>query len=446
MTAKKIDRRTLLRGAGTAVALPILEAMLPRSILAASAKPTAPLRMGFFFLPNGMQMNHWTPKKEGPLEELPKTLKPLAPLKDQVMILTGLMQDNASAKGDGAGDHARSAACFLTGAHPVKTAGGNIRVGVSVDQVAASRIGRFTQFPSLELGCEQGSQVGSCDSGYSCAYSSNISWRSPSQPMTKEVNPRSVFERFFGSGEAAEKDKARAKRQAYDKSVLDFVREDAARLQRSLGVADQRKLEEYLTAVREVELRIDRGEKLSADQFPEVKRPEGVPKAFKDHLRVMYDLLALAFRADLTRVSTMMLANEGSNRGYPFLGVPEGHHDLSHHGNDAKKREKIQKIDEFHIEQFAYFLERLRSTPEGDGTLLDHCMLLYGSGIGDGNRHNHDDLPIMLCGKANGQLKPGRHLRVNATPLNNLFLSMLDRMVVPCPSLGDSTGRLAGLA
>jgi hypothetical protein len=431
------------------MALPLFEAMHNPLAIAAgdSAAPAAPLRMAFFYVPNGVHMQAWTPKAEGENFELPATLEPLANFKNDLCVLTGLTQRKAEANGDGGGDHARALASFLTGRQARKTAGADIRIGVSVDQVAATEIGRYTRFASLELGCEAGQQSGNCDSGYSCAYSSNISWKSESQPMAKEVNPRTVFERLFTNGRPGESAEARAKRQRYNQSILDFVRDDARLVREKLGATDQRKFDEYLHAVRELEVRITRAD-AAADRetvagFP---RPTGVPGDYAAHIRLMEDLMVLAFQGDVTRISTMVFANEGSNRSYPFLEVPEGHHDLSHHGNDEKKHEKLKKINLFHVTQFAHFLERLKSIPEGNGTLLDNCMIVYGSGIGDGNRHNHDDLPIVLAGRGSGTIKPGRHVVYsNGTPLNNLYLSMLDRMHVKCESLGDSSARLKQL-
>lgn len=444
-----ISRRTALKGLGTAVALPLLDAMLPAAALAGGAAPSAaaPLRMVFWFVPNGVHMPDWTPATEGTDFELPSILEPLAPHKDRLLVLSGLTHDKARANGDGPGDHARSAACFLTGCQPFKTHGANIRVGVSADQVAAQEVGHTTRFPSLELGCERGLQAGNCDSGYSCAYSSNISWRTESTPMGKEVNPRLVFERLFASELKDEASQSRFERQRYQRSVLDYVREDARRLQNRLGRTDRRKLDEYLTAVREIEQRIARAEHESASELPEFETPEGIPQEYAQHIRLMADLQVLAFQTNLTRIATFMLANEGSNKPYPFIGVSDGHHDLSHHGNDEEKQARISKINRFHMEHFAYFVDRLRKIPEGESNVLDNSMIVYGSGIGDGNRHNHDDLPILLVGGGAGTLTPGRHLRYGKeTPLNNLYLSMLDRMGVEVEVLGDGNGRLENLA
>lgn len=444
----QISRRTVLRGLGTAIALPWLEGMAPAADLAGGAIRSLPKRLAFLYVPNGAHMQAWTPSKEGSDFELPFILEPLKQYKDDLLVLTGLAQDNAAAHGDGGGDHARSLASFLTGAHAVKTDGANIKAGVSVDQVAAQQIGKLTRFPSLELGCDRGAQSGNCDSGYSCAYSSNISWRSPNTPMAKEVNPRLVFDRLFANQSREESSAARAKRNLYRRSILDFVAEDASQLKGRLGSTDRRKVDEYLTAVRELERRVANADSHAGDV--EVaggfKKPTGIPQDFKDHIRLMGDLMVLAFQGDVTRVSTFMFANEGSNKSYSFIGVPEGHHDLSHHGGDAEKHEKIKKINRFHLEQFAYMIGKLKSIKEGGGTLLDNVMLVYGSGIGDGDRHNHNDLPILLAGRGGGTLKAGRHLKYpKDTPLNNLYLSMLDRVGAPIGSLGDSKGRLPNL-
>ncbi len=438
-----ISRRTVLRGLGTALALPWLEAMGPLTnwVAGAPAASAAPNRMAFLYVPNGKNMPDWTPKTEGAGFQLPPILEPLAPVKDDVLVLTGLTADKARPNGDGPGDHARALAAFLTGCQPRKTDGTDIRAGISVDQVAAARLGDQTRLPSLEIGCEQGAMAGNCDSGYSCVYSSAISWRSATQPLPKEVNPKLVFERLFG-GPTAD----RVRRDRDRKSILDFVREDSRDLEGRLGANDQRKLDEYFAAIRDVELRIEKAAKMPEVKPAGVARPTGIPARMDEHLRLLCDLLVLAFQADVTRVCTFVFANEGSNRPYAFIGVPEGHHDLSHHGNDPKKRAKIRDINRFHVSQLAYLLTKLKSIEEGDGTLLDHCMIAYGSGNSDGNRHNHDDLPILLAGKGCGTIKPGRHLRyARNTPLNNLWVSMLDRIKVGVPSLGDSTGRLNDL-
>lgn len=442
---KRLSRRTILRGLGATVALPWLEAMGPQSSWVHAANPSqaAPNRLAILYVPNGCNMADWTPATEGTDFELPHILKPLEPVRSQVCVLTGLTADKARANGDGAGDHARALAAFLTGAQPRKTDGTDIRAGISVDQVVASRMGHLTRLPSLEIGCEASAMAGSCDSGYSCVYSSTMSWRSSTQPLPKEVNPRLVFERLFGN----EKDSRRAEREAARKSILDFIRDDTKQVAQRLGSSDQRKLDEYFSSIRDIEVRMERASSFEPLETPDFPKPEGVPGDYAEHLRLMCDLLVLAFQADITRVSTFVLANEGSNRPYPFISVPEGHHDLSHHGNDAAKKQKIRDINTFHMQQFAYLLQKLQSIPEGDGTLLDHCMIAYGSGNSDGNAHNHDDLPVLLAGSGGGTIYPGRHIRYEKeTPLNNLWISLLDRMEINLDQLGDSTGRLPNLS
>jgi hypothetical protein len=390
-------------------------------------------------------MPDWRPKQVGSSFALPSILESLGPFRDELLVLSGLGQNNAEALGDGPGDHARSLSCFLTGVHPLKTDGANIRVGISADQFAAQQIGGRTRLPSLELGVERGGQSGNCDSGYSCAYSSNISWRSPTTPMAKEINPRSVFDRLFVSRAVTGDAGVRQKQELFKRGILDFALEDAQQLRGRLGMNDRRKLEEYLTSVREIERRISQSAKAAADLPPGASRPTGIPPAYGEHIRLMFDMMALAFQTDSTRICTFMYANEGSTRPYPFIGVPEGHHDLSHHGGDTTKHEKIKKINRFHVELFAYLLGKLKTAREGEHSLLDSTMIVYGSGISDGDRHNHDDLPILLAGKGGGTLKPGRHLEYSPQPLNNLYLSLLDRMSVFVERLGDSTGRLPGL-
>jgi hypothetical protein len=448
MTEKPIKRRTFLKGIGTAMSLPLLEGMLPLSVLAQSAtKAAKPTRMAFIFVPNGLSMEHWTPATQGTGYALPSLLEPLKDLRNDFSILTGLSQDNAAALGDGPGDHARSTACWLTGVHPKKTAGADIRNGISVDQVAALKIGRQTPFASLELGCERGAMAGDCDSGYSCAYSSNVAWRSETLPVAKEVNPRLVFERLFGSGDKAGEEQSRARRDLYNQSILDIVSEDAERLKSRLGKKDQSKLDEYFQGVRDIERRLVRMEEAGKQMaLAGAKKPNGIPPDYAEHIRLMGDMMVLAFQADLTRVCTFMFANDGSNRSFGFIGVPEGHHDISHHGLDPNKLERKRKIDTFQLEQLAYVLRRLKETKEGDSNLLDNSMVLFGAGISDGNRHNHDNLPVLLAGRAGGSLRTGRHLVYqNHTPLNNLFLSMLDRVGIPTETLGNSSGKLSQL-
>ena len=444
--SERISRRTILRGVGAAVALPLLEGMLPR-FASAQVAPKKAVRMAFLFVPNGVDMANWTPTAEGAGYVLPEILQPLQNLRGSFNVLTGLAQNNARALGDGPGDHARSTACWLTGVHPKKTAGSDIRNGISADQVAAQQIGNLTRFPSLELGCERGAMAGDCDSGYSCAYSSNISWRSETTPVAKEVNPRLVFERLFGDGDALAQGENQAKRALYKQSILDFVLEDAVKLKAQLGGRDQKKIDEYFQAVREIEQRLERFEKNRATALASgVKQPAGIPNDYGEHIRLMGDMMILAFQADLTRVATFMFANDGSNRSFRQIGISEGHHDISHHGRSAEKMAKKKQIDRYHVEQLAYILNRMASIKEGDGTLLDNSMIVYGAGISDGDRHNHDDLPILVAGKGGGALRTGRHIKYAAhTPMNNLFLSMLDRVGVRVETLGDSTGKLQGL-
>jgi hypothetical protein len=446
---RRLSRRTVLKGLGTALALPWLEAM-SSSVSAAPAATGLPKRMAFLYVPNGVRMEEWTPLKTGRQVTLPGLLDTLKEFRQDFSILTGLTCDKARPNGDGPGDHARAMASFLTGRQARKTHGADIKAGISVDQLAAQKLGEATRFPSLEIGAEGGRQAGNCDSGYSCAYSSNLSWRSDSTPQPKEINPKQVFERLFGNTNREEAAAARAKRERYRKSILDLVAEDAGDLKKQLGVADQRKLDEYLSGVRDVELRLTRAASQPIKEAPLPKdavKPTGIPKDYQEHLRLLTDLLVLAFQGDVTRIVTFVYANEGSNRAYPFVGVSEGHHDLSHHGRNKTKLEKIQKINTFHLEQFAYLLKKLKSVKEGEGkTLLDSCMVVYGSGNSDGDRHNHDDLPILLAGHGGGTLHPGQHLRVRReTPLTNLYVSLLDNVGVRVSSFGDSTGRLADL-
>ncbi|MEI7986081.1 MAG: DUF1552 domain-containing protein [Armatimonadota bacterium] len=446
MSQTPLNRRTFLKGLGTLMALPVLEGMAPLAYASGSGAIAAnPTRMAFVFVPNGINMAEWTPKAAGALQMTP-ILQPLAELQKDISILTGLSQQNAFALGDGPGDHARSTAAWLTGVHPRKTAGADIKNGISVDQVAAQAIGNKTRFASLEIGCERSGLAGDCDSGYSCAYSSNISWKSENTPIPKEVNPRLVFERLFGSGAQSEEQESMARRDLFNKSILDFVMEDAANLKSRLGKRDQMKMEEYFTAVRDIENRLTRFEnQAKLEAAAGVGRPKGIPGDFGDHIRLMGDMMVLAFQADLTRVATFMFANDGSNRSYAQIGVSDGHHDISHHGQQADKLDKKKAIDTYHIQQLAYVLKRMKSIKEGDSTLLDNTLLVYGAGISDGNAHNHNNLPILLAGHGGGY-KSGQHVVYDDhTPLNNLFITMLDRVGVRVDKLGDSNGKLNGL-
>ncbi len=433
-----LARRTVLKGLGASLALPILDAMVPKAAWAAPEKLAA-TRMAFIYVPNGAIMQDWTPQAEGKSFELSKTLSPLAEHRSDLLVLSGLAHNLARAHGDGAGDHARDSAVFLTGARPRKS-DSDIQVGQSVDQFAAERIGRDSRLPSLELGTEAGRQAGRCDSGYGCAYQSNISWKSATTPMAKEIRPQAVFERMFGGDLDP---KVQAKRAFFRQSILDFVADDASQLSKRLGASDKHKMDEYFTSVREIEQRIDRAGKKLPDA-PKMDLPEGVPSDFAMHVKLMYDLMLVAFQTDTTRISTLMLANSGSNRKYMELGVAEGHHQISHHQNEKDKIAKLQKIDQYMVEQFAYFLKRMKATKEGDSNLLANSMIMYGGAIADPNRHAHHDLPILLAGQGGGNIDTGRHLRVpKETPVSNVFVSMLQALKINVDSFGDSNGKLS---
>lgn len=438
----QIDRRTVLKGFGATLALPFLESMMPQGVLAASA-PKTPIRTAFIFVPNGINMEHWVPSGN----QLPYTLQPLQSLKSKFNIMSGLAQRNAFALGDGAGDHARSAAAWLTGCHPRKTSGANIKAGISFDQILAKEFSNITRFSSLELGCERGGLAGDCDSGYSCAYSNSISWRTDSTPVAKEVDPRLVFERLFASENQNESEISKAQRLAENKSILDFIMEDAKALNKKLGHTDRMKLDEYMTGVREIERRLLFLEKQTKDfSSSSLANIQGIPSDYQDHIRIMGDLMVLAFQTDTTRVSTFMFANEGSNRSYKMIGVSDGHHEMSHHQRTQEKLEALKKINNFHVTQLAYILNKMDSIKEGDKTLLDNSMVVYGAGICDGDRHNHDDLPVLLAGLGGGKIKSGQHLKFTSnTPMTNLFLSMADKINIPVEQIGDSTGKLIQL-
>jgi hypothetical protein len=435
----QISRRTMLRGTGATIGLPFLEAMFPRTLLAAPAAKV-PLRAAFFYTPVGVNMEAWRqPKTPG----LPETLEPLKKLAGSICHITGLAHKNGEGLGDGAGDHARDGGVYLTGMHPKKTDGKDIQVGVSADQVIAQQIGSETRFPSLELGTDGGAQSGNCDSGYSCAYSSNISWRTASQPNAKETNPRNLFIRLFGDPKARASEAEIAREASYTRSILDMVNEDSKRLRNRLGTSDQGKLDEYLEGVRAIEKQIQGAEKMAANPPPNIEVPSGQPADHGDHIRILCDILAAAFQTDSTRVATFMLANSGSNRSFPSLGFPEGHHTISHHAGDKAKLDKIKKIDKYYIELFAGFLEKLSAVKEERGTVLDNSMIVYGGALSDGNRHNHDDLPVLLAGKGGGTLASGRFLKMQGQPLCSLFLSIFDRMKVRAAQFGDTSKRAA---
>ena len=441
-------RRAFLRGLGTVMALPYFESFGHRAFAAAPrALAKAPTRMAFVYVPNGKNMVDWTPTAVGTQFDLPATLQPLARVRNQLNVISGLAHQNATAGPDGAGDHARASATFLTGVRAKKTQGADIRVGQSIDQFVAQQVGGMTRFASLELGTDRGQTAGNCDSGYSCAYSFNIAWRTPSQPMPPEVDPRQAFDRLFGSGRSTETAAARALRERRELSILDFVQDDAKALQKQLGRTDQRKLEEYLTAVRDLEERIKKSDKLGFE-VSDSTRPAGVPAEFAQHVKLMFEVMTLAFRTDTTRIATFVMAHDGSNRAYPEIGVKEGHHEISHHGGAKEKKDNLAKINHLHVQLFAAWLEQLKATRDLDGhTLLDNSMIVYGSGIEDGDAHRHSNLPLLLAGGGGGTLTSGRHIKLSEqVPMANLFLSLADRMGVKAERFGDSTGRLKELA
>ncbi len=454
-----LTRRHFLRGLGVGLALPALDSLTPFKLLAAEAKaagqlattPTgAPLRTAFVYFPNGAHQGHWWPEGEGKefqLAQLNRTMLPLEKLKDQIQVLGELDHVNATPGPDGAGDHARANATFLTGERARKTDSAYIHVGVSIDQVLAKHAGHLTRLPSLELSCDSVRKSGRCDSGYSCAYQYNISWSSPTTPMPPEPNPRLVFERLFGAGSVGERQSNFQHRQQTERSVLDFVLEDARSLQKQLGQGDKAKLDEYLTSVREIETRIQRAESFGKLPQGPVDAPAGIPADFGAHMDLMYDLLTLAFQTDSTRIATFLLAGDGSNRAYPQIGIPQGHHDLTHHRENPEMMEKVAQIDTYYMERFAKFLEKLAQTKDTDGrSLLDNSMIVYGSGHADGNRHSHVNLPIILAGRGGGALTPGRFVKHGSVPTTNLFLAMADRIGVKgLGKFGDSTGRVASV-
>ena len=440
---KALPRRLFLRGMGTAVALPFLDAMVPaRAFGAALAKP--PVRLAFLYVPNGVIMNHWNPDYDGKLTTLPRILKPLESHKDDILLLGNLTHNGGRALLDGGGDHARATGGYLTGCQPRKTTT-EIKTGISCDQVIANKIGNQTRFPSLELGMEAPQQAGNCDSGYSCAYTNNLSWRNESQPLPPTLDPRALYERLFGD-DAEMTPQARALRSEFRGSVLDFVSEDTKRLEGRVGPADKRKLDEYLTSIREVEVRIGKTEKENAQIDPHMEKPLGAPADFAEHFKMMSDMLTIAFQADLTRVSTFLLAREGSSRAYHEIGVSDGHHGLTHHRNNPDMIEKVAQINCYHLREFTAWIEKLKSIKEGDGTLLDHSMIVYGSGISDGNRHTHEDLPTVIAGRGGNFIKPGRRVIYRReTPICNLYMTLMDRMGVNVDHFGDATGALQGV-
>jgi hypothetical protein len=442
ITKMALPRRTFLRGMGVTLALPLLDAMVPAlsAVASSSAKPVR--RLGFIYTPNGATMSAWTPPGEGTkIDTLSPTLSPLERFKDQVVVPTGLSQRQAESMGDGNGEHSRGQTVWLSGVHPKRTEGADVEAGITVDQIAAQAIGKDTPLLSLEMALEQNYLVGNCDNGYSCVYWNTISWRTPTTPLPMEVNPRVVFERLFGDGGTPEQ---RLSQVREDRSILDSVREAVSTLQGRLGAGDRARVAEYLDSMREIERRIQIAEKQGGESVVDLpNRPIGVPEAYDDHAKLMFDLAALAFQADITRVFTLLLGREQTNRPYPWLGVPEAHHSVSHHQNDPIRLAKAAKINTYHIELLARFADKLKSIPDGDGTLLDHSMLLQGSGLSNSDQHSHIDLPLVLVGGGAGTLKGGRHLRFpKDTPMNNLHMAMLEKVGVPVDQFGDATGRV----
>ena len=444
--AHLIPRRTFLRGLGTAIALPTLEAMLPSRALAAG-NIKFPTRMAFIYIPNGVIQKKWNVSGEGSKYKFSHILEPLTKHREDLLIFSGLAHDKARANGDGAGDHARANATFLTGRQARKTSGANIRLGVSVDQVAAQKLGGETRLASLELSSDGVRVSGRCDSGYSCAYQFNLSWKNDSTPMPPESNPRAVFDRLFTRGSKKEIDENKLRRERSRKSILDFAMEDAKRLEKKLGWTDRQKLEEYLESIRELEKRIETMGASNPNLPPGYSAPVGRPRKFGDHVRMMGDMMTLAFQTDSTRIASFLLAHDGDNRSYPHLGVKDGHHSLSHHRDTPSKVAALTKINRYHASLFAHFVDRMKAVKEGDGTLLDHSMIVYGGAIGDGNRHTHNNLPVVVAGNGNGAIRTGCHVRYPTnTPMANSFLSMLEIFGAPTERLGDSTGSLKGLS
>ncbi len=423
------------------MSLPFMESLAGRA--SAATKPVVkPVRAAWLYIPNGVNVEQWMPKGEGVGYEMSPALKEIEKHRNDFMVVSGLMQDWARSHGNGGGDHARATATFLTGCMPKKTAGADIHLGISVDQIAAQKIGHLTRLPSLELSTDGQRSSGKCDSGYSCAYQFNLAWKNETMPMAPEMDPRLVFERMFGLGSTSGKGVEAARAKRMQKSILDAVLGEARSLQGKANPGDRRKLDEFFTSVRDIEQRIERAEKFAAE-MPDVKIPEGVPDSYEEHIRTMFDLMVLAFQTDTTRLATFMLAHDGSNRSFPELGVPDAHHYLSHHQNDPQKLAKIAKIDQFYLRQFGYFLGKMKAVKEDGVSLLDNSMIVFGGGIGDGNRHNHDNLPILLAGRGGGTLTPGKRMVLSQeTPMTNLYLAMLERLGVPAQKVGDSTGKL----
>jgi hypothetical protein len=435
ITKIALPRRTFLRGLGATVALPLLDAMVP----ALSARSGPAPRFAAIYCGNGANMNDWTPSSEGVGFGFSPILQPLEAFRDRTLVLTGLDNFPATDQGDSGGQHPRAAPAFMSSVHPKQTEGADVQAGTTIDQMIAQQIGRDTKLPSLEVSVDRNDVVGACDHGYACAYMNSMSWKNPTTPLPAETNPRFVFERLFGSGDTAEERQARSEE---DRSILDGVTREIAKLRRKLGAQDRVKLGEYFEAIRDVENRIAKSESYNRDvAIPE--RPAGEPETFREYAELMFDLQALAFQADITRVSSFMLARENVNRSYNEIGLPEAHHAMSHHGNNPEKMKVFSKLNTYHVETLAYFLKKLQAIPDGDGTLLDHSAVLYGSGMSDGNTHNNFNVPVVVVGGLDQQIKGNRHLRYpKGTPLANLSLSLMLKFGVPAERFGDSTGQL----
>jgi hypothetical protein len=441
---KVIPRRTFLRGVGTTLALPLLDGMVPAFAATnqTAAKPV--VRLSIVYLPNGRLMDRWTPKTDGAGFAFTPTLEPLAPFRDQLLVLTGLNHASGRAQlGEDTGDHGRAGATYLTGTHPKKTEGADMRAGISMDQVAARELGKHTQLASLELCVDDSDLLGQCEAGYSCAYMNTICWRTPTTPVAMENRPRAIFERLFGDNDSTDP-AVRLRQIKSDRSILDSVTETVSSLLTGLAPSDRTKLTDYLDAIRDVERRIQNAEEQSARKLPTLERPAEVPATFAEHTKLMFDLEVLAYQTDMTRVITFMLGREFGSRTYREIGIPDGHHTITHHQNKQENIDKVAQIELYQSKMFAYFLDRLRSTPDGDGSLLDHMVILYGGSLSDGNRHLHNNLPNVLVGGGAGRIKGGRHLRYpETTPMMNLHLTVLGMLGVPTENLGDSTGNLS---
>ena len=444
--SEQTGRRTFLRGLGASITLPGMTSLAGAATAAKTGSrgltaSGAPLRTAYLYVPNGVIMDKWRPDGFGSDFKFNESMAPLERFRNDLQIVKGFAQVEGNPGKDGAGDHARANATFLTGARPLRTSGANLKVGISADQLAARFLAAETRLPSLELTCERVRNTGACDAGYSCAYQYNISWRSEHLPATPESNPRAVFERIYGSGSPEERTANAARRHVEQKSILDFVQDSARRMEQRLGREDREKLDEYLTGVREVEQRIERVERLGPPADPGRPAPDGTPRDYREHIRILFDMMLLAFQSDSTRVVSFLIGHDGSNRSFRDIGVSGGHHDLSHHGKDEEKMELVSRIDRFYSEELAYFLDRMKEAKDADGnSLLHNSMVVWGSGLSDGHWHTHVDLPIVVAGNAGGKFQPGRHVDLGETPLNNLFVRMLEEVGMPGKSFGDSTG------